>query len=284
MAIDPKIVGNTAGPVEFSWTSRDTMLYALGVGAGQADPYSELQYTTENSDGVQQVALPVYAVVIIQNAPARPDFGAIDRTKVVHAEQAFELHRPLPVAGSVRITSRITDVLDKGSGALITIASQAVDRDSGAALVTSTSSIFVRGAGGFGGPRGASASDPMPTGKPDFEASVPIRPDQALLYRLSGDRNPLHSDPKFAARGGFPRPILHGMCTYGVTGRILLNACCDGKPERLRSMSARFTKPVLPGDTLTVQAWRSGEAIRFRTLGAGGDTVLDQGTLRLNAA
>ncbi len=283
MPIDLSAVGREAGPDEVSWTSRDAMLYALGVGAGQDDALAELDLTTENTAGASLRMLPTYAVVIVQNAVrARPAFGDFDRTRLVHAEQGFELHQPLPVEGRARVVTRIASIHDKGSGALVTMQSTAVDAASGAPLATTTSSAFIRGEGGFGGDRGQGGAAPMPTRAPDFERGVATRPDQALLYRLSGDRNPLHSDPGFAARGGFSRPILHGMCTYGITGRVLLHAFAGGDPARVRGMHGRFTRPVLPGDVLTVQGWaEGGSVVRFRTLAADGQPVIDQGILNL---
>ncbi len=278
MPIDLNSIGREAGPTEVSWTSRDAMLYAIGVGAGQDDALAELGFTTENTEGIPLSMLPTYAVVIVQNAvAARPAFGEIDRTKLVHAEQGFVLHRPLPVEGRARVTGKVVAIHDKGSGALVAMQSEAVDAITGELLATTSSSVFIRGEGGFGGERGGSAPSRIPQRAPDFERVVATRADQALLYRLSGDRNPLHSDPAFAARGGFTRPILHGMCTYGITGRILLNAFCDANPARLRSMQGRFTRPVLPGDTLKVQAWKEADGIRFRTLAEDGQPVIDQG-------
>jgi len=278
MAIDLHSVGRTFGPSEVSWNARDAMLYALGVGAGQQDPFDELQLTTENTAGVTQKVLPAYAVVLTQNAAAKPEFGPIDRTKLVHAEQGFELHRPLPLEGRVSITTRITGIFDKGSGALASTESVATDLATGQPLLTARSSVFIRGEGGFGGEKGPPGPTPVPQRAPDFTQAFETRADLALLYRLSGDRNPLHSDPAFAARGGFTKPILHGMCTYGITSRLLIRAFCDGDPDRLKSMHGRFTRPVLPGDTLVIQGWRESGVIRFRTLGAGGEPVLDAGT------
>ena len=283
MGLDRDAVGRTAGPSEVSWDSRDAMLYALGVGAGQADPFGELNLTTENSAGQELVMLPAYGVVLTQRAAARPDLGAIDRTKLVHAEQGFTLHKPLPLQGTVRVSGKITGVYDKGSGALVTSTADVVDAASGELLVETNSAVFIRGEGGWGGDKGPAGPAPVPQRAPDIHVVCPTRADQALLYRLSGDRNPLHSDPEFARRGGFDKPILHGMCTYGITSRVLIKALCGGDPKRLKSMSARFTRPVMPGDELTVQAWKEGGAIRFRTLGAGGHPVLDFGTLSLAA-
>ena len=152
---------------------------------------------------------------------------------------------------------------DKGSGALVTTENVAVDAATGEPLVTSRSGVFIRGEGGFGGRAGGSAPWAGPDREPDLTVTYQTRPEQALLYRLSGDRNPLHADPKFAARGGFPRPILHGLCTYGVTGRALLHALCGSDPARFRSMSGRFTKPVFPGESLVVSIWTGGTRSEF---------------------
>jgi acyl dehydratase len=206
---------------------------------------------------------------------------------LVHAEQSVELHRPLPVAGTVRTVSTVTGIYDKGSGALVVSENVAVDAETGEPLVTTRSGVFIRGEGGFGGSRGP---DEPPWQKPDREADHTVvmqtRPEQALIYRLSGDRNPLHADPKFAARGGFSQPILHGLCTYGVTGRALLHALCDSDPARFKSMYGRFSRPVLPGESLTVSIWLTGDASTdqaqaavFQTAKADGTVVIDRGRL-----
>jgi acyl dehydratase len=167
---------------------------------------------------------------------------------------------------------------DKGSAALVVTESTAVDAATGDPLVTTRGSIFIRGEGGFGGDRGPAADWAMPSGPPDAQVTYPVPGDQALLYRLTGDRNPLHSDPKFAARGGFDRPILHGMCTYGYTGRALLHAVCGSDPGRFLSMEGRFTRPVMPGDELTISIWADGGTAYFRTT-VGGQPVIDRGRL-----
>jgi acyl dehydratase len=277
MPLDLDAVGRTAGPTETSWSSRDALLYALGVGAGQEDPLQELDLTTENSRGVVQRVLPTFGVVVVQQGGPRQPIGDFDRAMLVHAEQALTLHRPLPVEGRARITSRLVGIHDKGSGALVVTESAATDADGGEPLLSTTTAAFIRGEGGFGGDRGPSATWERPEREPDHRASARTRPDQALLYRLSGDRNPLHSDPAFAARAGFPRPILHGLCTYGVTGRLLLHALCGSDPSRFRSMRARFSRPVLPGATLTVSMWVDGGAARFQTTDDDGQVVIDHG-------
>jgi acyl dehydratase len=202
---------------------------------------------------------------------------------LVHAEQAIELHRPLPVAGTVRTTSTVTGIYDKGSGALVVTENVAVDAATGEPLATTRSSAFIRGEGGFGGERGSDAAWARPDREPDHQVTYQTRPEQALVYRLSGDRNPLHVDPKFAARGGFDRPILHGLCTYGVTGRALLHALCDSDPARFGSMSGRFSRPVWPGEALTVSVWRQdgdGTAL-FQTTKDDGTVVIDRGRMQV---
>jgi acyl dehydratase len=172
----------------------------------------------------------------------------------------------------------VTGIYDKGKGALVVSESAGVSPFTGEKLVTTRSSAFIRGEGGFGGERGPAADWTEPDRAPDHKVTYPTRTDQALLYRLSGDRNPLHSDPAFAARAGFARPILHGLCTYGVTGRALLHALCGSDPARFGSMSGRFSAPVYPGDELTVAIWTAGpgEAL-FQTRTGDGTVVIDHG-------
>jgi acyl dehydratase len=290
MSLDHSLVGVPGEPQERSWTSTDALLYAVGVGAGLGDPLQELEFTTENSEGVTQQVLPTYAVLIAQARVGRK-LGDFDPALLVHAEQGFELHRPLPVQGTVRTVATVTGIYDKGSGALVASENVAVDAATGDKLVTSRSSVFIRGEGGFGGDRGPGDGWRRPEREPDHRVLQPTRPEQALLYRLSGDRNPLHADPKFAARGGFSRPILHGLCTYGVTGRALLHAVCGSDPARFRSMAGRFSRPVLPGDTLVVSIWFSedggadqpGDTALFQTATEDGNVVIDHGRMQFLA-
>lgn len=284
MALDHSLIGVPGEPQERSWTSKDALLYAVGVGAGLGDPLQELSFTTENSEGITQQVLPTYAVLISQASVGRRT-GDFDPALLVHAEQSFELHKPLPVNGTVRSTATVTGMYDKGSGALVTTQNQAVDAATGEKLVTARSGLFIRGEGGFGGERGGSEPWSLPQREPDHRVTLATRPEQALIYRLSGDRNPLHADPKFAARGGFDRPILHGLCTYGVTGRALLHALCGSDPARFASMSGRFTRPVWPGESLTVSIWadEDGSAV-FQTANGDGAVVIDRGTMRFRPA
>jgi acyl dehydratase len=275
MPIDPSAVGAEAGPVETSWESKDALLYAVGVGAGTA----ELAFTTENSAGIDQQVLPTFSVIVGMGAPALGKAGDIDWTQLVHGEQAIELAGPIPVAGTVSTTSRITGIYDKGKGAVIASESVSVDARTGEHRFTTRSSVYIRGAGGFGGDRGPSASgDPDPEGEPDHRVTYATSPDQALIYRLSGDRNPLHADPEFAKLAGFDRPILHGLCTYGFTGRALLHSLCGGDPSRFASMEGRFSAPVFPGDELTVSMWETGPGeARFTTTTQTGQVVIGAG-------
>src|SRR5437660_4118676 len=277
MPLNMDAVGRTFGPGETSWTSRDALLYALGVGAGQDDALGELEFTTENSHEVTQQVLPTFGVIVVQQGGPRQALGDFNRAMLVHAEQSLTLHKPLPVEGRASITSTLSGIYDKGSGALVVTGATATDAASGEPLLSTTSSVFIRGEGGFGGDRGPSATWERPEREPDHRARARTRPDQALLYRLSRDRNPLHSDPAFAARAGFPKPILHGLCTYGVTGRLLLHTLCGSDPGRFRSMRARFSRPVLPGACLTVSMWVDGQRARFQTTDDDGQVVIYHG-------
>jgi acyl dehydratase len=279
MSLNHSIVGVPGEPHHRSWTSTDSLLYAIGVGAGLGDPLQELQFTTENTAGVQQQALPTFGVLLAQ-ARAGGSLGDFDRAMLVHAEQSIELHKPLPVAGTLSTSAMVTDIYDKGSGALIQTENHAVDAATGEPIVTTRSGTFIRGEGGFGGDRGTSAAWQLPDRAPDYKVTQQTRPEQALLYRLSGDRNPLHADPAFAARGGFSRPILHGLCTYGITGRVLLHELCGSDPARFASMSGRFSSPVLPGESLVVSIWAGEDGTaQFQTAKQDGTVVIDRGTV-----
>jgi acyl dehydratase len=280
MPINPDAVGFASEPSEASWTSKDCLLYALGVGAGVLDPTGfELEFTTENSQDIAQRVLPTFPVVVPQGSGAFGQIGTFNPALLVHGEQSVALHGPLPVEGSVRSVTTITGIYDKGSAAVVAFRTDATDKSTGEPLWTTSNSAFIRGEGGWGGDRGPSATVEFPDRAPDRTVSYTTRTDQALLYRLNGDRNPLHSDPKFAAMGGFDRPILHGLCTFGFTGRALLHAMCGSDPDRFGSMSARFSKPVFPGEELTVSIWEVGDAeALFRTSTPAG-VVMDAGRL-----
>ncbi len=287
MPLSPDAVGVTGEPVERSWTSKDCLLYALGVGAGQLDAVNrELAFTTENSYGIVHQALPTFAVIVGASGPSVMNrAGSFDMTKLVHGEQGLYLHRPVPVEGRVRVTQTITGIYDKGSGGVIATASEAVDAETGEPMFTTTASSFVRGEGGWGGDRGPSiVASTAPDRPADHEVTYRTRRDQALLYRLSGDRNPLHSDPLFAAAAGFDSPILHGLCTYGFIGRALLHTLCLSDPAQFISMEARFSKPVLPGDELAIQIWVDGDSARFQAVRQDGDLLVERGHCRFALA
>jgi acyl dehydratase len=263
----------------WSWEPRDVLLYALGVGAGQRNPALELELTTENAEGLQLRAVPTFGV-LMTHAAGEMLLKDLDQTMIVHAEQALRVDRPIPVEGSVRVTAEVESIYDKGSGALVTNRAVAVHEDTGEELLSARSAVFVRGAGGFGGERGApSSSWQLPDRAADHELTAQVRPDQALLYRLSGDRNPLHCDPAFARRAGFRAPILHGLATYGIAARLLFGELCATDPNRFRSIQARFSAPVEPGGVLHLDAWEQERAVLFQVRDDAGTVVLDRGCL-----
>jgi acyl dehydratase len=279
MPVNPDAVGTKSAPSRRSWTSKDCLLYALGVGAGASDPSSELEFTTENSQNVSQKVLPTAAVVLNVVGGGLEAIGSFNPVMLVHGEQGVSLDREIPVEGELESVSEITGIWDKGSGALVQTETVATLVSDGQPLFTTRAGLFLRGEGGWGGERGPSSKFEAPDKPADHEVTYPTRIDQALLYRLNGDRNPLHSDPAFAAAAGFDRPILHGLCTYGFTGRALLHALVDGDPARFRSMDGRFSSPVYPGEALTVRVWlgSDGGSAVFQTFGGDGRIVLDAG-------
>jgi acyl dehydratase len=280
MPINPDAVGTVADPVEVSWTSKDCLLYAVGVGAGT----EELAFTTENTNGVPQQVLPTFAVIVGIGGAAMASIGTFNFAMLVHGEQAIELHKPIPVEGRIKVTSSVSAIWDKGSAAVVEMAADAADATTNEPMFTTRMAAFIRGEGGWGGDRGPSGPRNVPPERePDQVVRYQTDKDQALIYRLSGDRNPLHSDPSFAKMGGFDRPILHGLCTYGFTGRALLHALCGSDPGRFRAMQGRFSKPVYPGDELTVKMWETepGQAV-FRTETQRGETVIDSGLCRFS--
>ena len=277
MPIDPSVaIGADLGERSFSWSSSDVLLYHLGIGAGSrpgdnTDP-DALRYTT---DGPSLQVLPSFGVIAPTfhetEAPSVEMPGVqINLSQVVHGSQAITVHAPLPTAGSATVATRITDVWDKGKAAVIW--QEGVARsESGEDLWTVRSSIFVRGEGGWGGDRGTSEPVMLPDRAPDAETTYPISPQQALLYRLCGDRNPLHSDPDFAKAAGFPAPILHGLCSYGIVLRELTDALLGADATRVGGFAAKFSGVVFPGETLCVRGWREDGRIVGSASVAGGE-------------
>ncbi|MFN6549317.1 MaoC/PaaZ C-terminal domain-containing protein [Mycolicibacterium septicum] len=258
MPIDlDKALGAELEPIEFSWTSSDIQLYHLGLGAG-ADPMNtrELSYLVDDTPQV----LPTFGNVAVSfhmTEPPKVQFPGIDieLSKVLHASEAVSVPGPIPTSGTAKSVQRFTEIWDKGKAAVIVSESTVTD-PSGTVLWTTKRSIFARGEGGFGGERGPATSAELPDRAPDIEISLPTLPQQALLYRLCGDRNPLHSDPAFAAAAGFDRPILHGLCTYGIGCKAIVDNLLDGDVSQVASYGARFAGVVFPGETLQANIWK----------------------------
>lgn len=272
MPLNPDAIGQTTDPIPFEWTDRDTLLYAIGVGAGTDD----LAFTTENSHEIEQQVLPTYAVIACSAFPAALKIGTFNFSMLLHGSQEIRLHRPLPPAGKLTVVSEVADIQDKGEGknAVVMLKGTGTDPASGEVVAETLTTVVIRGEGGFGGQPGQRPAAPqIPDREPDAQVALPTREDQALIYRLSGDRNPLHSDPWFAKNlAGFPKPILHGLCTYGVAGRALVAELGGGDATKVHAVAARFSSPVFPGETLTTSIWRTepGRAV-FRTEAAGPD-------------
>ena len=273
MPIDPAVaIGAQLPDRSFSWTSSDVLLYHLGIGAGSRpgdnlDPRA-LRYTLDD-DALQ--VLPSFGIVaptFHETDPPPLDLPGCDinLAQVVHGSQAIEVYAPLSTSGSAVLSTRITDVWDKGKAAVIWQEGVARSVSTGSTtggeeLWTVRSSIFVRGEGGWGGDRGASTAVEIPDRKPDTDTTYDVTPQQALLYRLCGDRNPLHADPEFAQAAGFPAPILHGLCSYGIVLRTVTDDLLGGDAARVGSFSARFAGVVFPGETIRVQAWDEAEQV-----------------------
>lgn len=274
MPINPDAVGAKGEPKSRAWTSRDALLYAVGVGAG----LDELPFTTENTKDTPQRVLPTFAVIIGGGGIPMDKVGSFNPALMVHGEQGIELLDEIPADGELESVGECSAIWDKGSAAVLEFTSTATNKATGTPLLKTRTVLFCRGEGGWGGERGPNDKVTFPDRPADHQVVYATREDQALTYRLSGDRNPLHSDPSFAAMGGFDKPILHGLCTWGFTGRALLHALCDSDPARFKSMNSRFSKPVMPGDELTVSIWVDGNHALFRTENQHGETVIDQGT------
>ena len=265
---------------------QDTALYALSLGCGQ-DPMdaAELRFVTE---GAAMRALPSMALVLgYPGFWLRDPATGVDALRLVHGEQAVEIHSTLPVDGEVIGRSRVTGLVDRGEGkgALLYSERAILDAATGAKLATLEQTTFLRGDGGFGGPAGpVRKPNPEPEGAPEIVLDLPTRPEIALLYRLNGDHNPLHSDPVVAAKAGFPRPILHGMATFGIVGRALLRAVCGGDAARFGRMECRFSAPVFPGETIRTEIWPTANGAAFRARVVERDVVVvGNGAFRLAA-
>jgi acyl dehydratase len=280
MPIDLKIVGQEIQPLDYTYETRDTILYALGIGAG-TDP-AELKFVYEND----LQAIPTFGV--IPPFPALMGIAALEGLDInwamlLHGEQYLELHKAIPVQGKLTSYPKIAAVYDKGKGALIEI--DVTTKDSkGETVFTNKVGAFIRGEGGFGGEKGPDPGHEPPDREPDRVVAMQTLPQQAMLYRLMGDFNPLHIDPGFAAMGGFPRPILHGLCSFGFAGRAVLREYCGNDPARFRAIKVRFSRHVFPGETIVTEMWEEGaDKIVFRSKTAErGDYCLTNAAVWLN--
>lgn len=280
MPIDyEKIMKVDIPAVEQTLKPRDTMLYALGVGLG-ADPMDEqqLQYVYEKN----LKALPTMAIILGYPGPWHATLNTgITRSHVVHGEQGFVIHKPLPVEGTITGKTRLKAVLDKGAdkGALLLTETEVRGKANGDLICTLTSTTFCRKDGGFGGPSGPQKPlHAIPERAPDKICDIATLPQAALIYRLSGDYNPLHAEPAYAARAGYKQPILHGRATFSVAGHALLKTCCGYDAAKFKSMEGRFSSPVYPGETIRTEMWIAGAEVTFRaTVPARGVTVLNNG-------
>ena len=287
MAIDVDVVRKWPfAELRQTYTARDTILYGLALGYGN-DPGNdaELRFVYERD----LLAMPTMAVTL-----CHPGFWigdpatGIDARKAVHGEQRGTFHRPLQPSGSVVGSVRVTDIIDKGrdKGALIVTERVLTDAETGVPIATLEQRTLCRGDGGFEVATPASRNDERRTptrvatmndptsGPPDYIVDLPTSPQAALLYRLSADSNPLHADPAVARAAGFPRPILHGLCSYGIAARALVHACCGGDPHALKHLGVRFSAPLYPGETLRTEAWRDGASVRFRCIAVERNVVV----------
>lgn len=276
-----KAVGAALEGTTFSWSEEDIILYNLGVGAGDppTDP-AELKYAYES----ELVAVPAYGTIppfAMMMSLGDVDGLEADLTKILHGDQKLIIHTPIPSSGTVTQTGKVVDIFDKGRGALVVIEVVSILEETGEPLFTNRSGIYVRGEGGFGGRSGPAAGNLAPDRDPDHVVESPTLPQQALLYRMaSGDKNPLHADPDFAAFAGFERPILHGLCTYGIVLKAVVESALGGRPRDVASWEARFTGHVFPGETLITRVWEEhGACIVEAATKERGKTVLANATL-----
>jgi acyl dehydratase len=257
-----KLMQLRSGTREYAWDERNVILYALGVGLGR-DPLNMQELPFVYEQGLR--VLPSFATVAAWGSNPPSDQMGINYLKVVQGDQAIVLHKPLPTSARVSAEGRVSGVVDKGpKGAIIFREVVLTDLADHQKLATLTSSIFARDDGGFGGPsEGASEPHAVPSRPAECRVEMSTRADQALLYRLSGDKNPLHADPQVARRAGFERPILHGLCNFGITCHAVLAVFAQGDPARMASHQVRFSAPMFPGETLAVDLWQDGNIVSF---------------------
>lgn len=276
MAIDyDKLLNLHIPDTQHSYTHKDTILYALSLGYA-SDPMDAEQLPLVYEADLR--AVPTMGVVLAHPGywPRTLDTG-LDWVRIVHAEQGLTLHKPLPAQANVIGKSRVVEIIDKGAdkGAMITYERRILERDSGEPLCTIAQTMLARGDGGFGGPQRSVPKPPAPPEREaDLQIDLPTQPSMALLYRLNGDWNPLHADPEVARKAGFERPILHGLATWGVAGRAIMQGICDYDGSRIASIFGRFTAPAYPGETFRTEIWREGNAVLFRVRALERDVVV----------
>ena len=258
-----EIMSMTSENVEISYSDKDSILYSLGVGLGN-DPMNmaELKYVYENS----QVALPSMATNFQYHSPLLLKAN-INFILVVHGEQKLSFTNPLPVSGDFISNAKVIGCYDKGAGkgAIIEVETTINQKKDNTEICKLVSTTFARGDGGFGGPESPKNEIFKPEGDPDFVHEIETKPDQALIFRLSGDYNPLHSDPNFAKSAGFEKPILHGMCTYGIACRSVVESVCEGDAKRLKKFDCRFSSPVYPGETIVTEMWKNDSKVYYQS-------------------
>ena len=280
MAIHVHNIGKKNEGSPYSWDSKDALLYALSVGAGALDPAENLSFTTENSRGIEQRVLPTFAVTLGGAGGSMEELGDFKLSQILHGGQTITLHRSLPAAGTVIPVSYMSAVHDKGRNAIIELTTDLLDADTREPVASSITSMVIRGEGGFGGDAGPGETWVAPNTAPDLVVVQRTTRDQALLYRLNGDRNPLHSDPALAKMVGFEQPILHGLCTMGFAARAVLENVANADPEAFGSLNVRFAAPVVPGDELETSIWKTENGAIFQVR-VGETVVLDRGTFTL---
>jgi acyl dehydratase len=271
MPLKLSIIGEKTKTIEHPYSFKDIILYHLGIGARA----SELQYIYEGSRGGIKV-IPTFSVIPALEAVAHITLGA-NPMMILHGEQGLTVKKPIPMKGVFKTYAQVTGIYDKGKGALVTVETNTAN-EQGEELFSNYLGIFCRGEGGFGGERGPEekAVEPPAGREPDFTGAYRASEDLTALYRLSGDLNPLHIDPNFAKIGGFARPILHGLCTYGIVCKTLIKGLCGDDPLKVEEFRVRFTKPVMPGETITTRAWKLEDGFYAVEAGTETNQVINQ--------
>ncbi|MDK1359967.1 MaoC/PaaZ C-terminal domain-containing protein [Arthrobacter sp. zg-Y1219] len=277
MAIHTQNIGKVSEGAPVSWDSKDALLYALSVGAGARDQTANLAFTTENSRDIEQSVLPTFAVLLGGSGGSMDELGDFKLSSILHGGQAISVYRTLATSGTVIPRSFMSAVYDKGKNAVIELTTDLLDAETRETVAASVTTMIIRGEGGFGSAPAPSDGWELPERPADLVDIQKTTPDQALLYRLNGDRNPLHSDPALAAMVGFEKPILHGLCTMGFAGRAVLEGVADSDADAFGSLNVRFAAPVVPGDELTTSIWKTDAGAVFQTR-IGDTVVLDRGT------